>query len=85
MTEAARGFSTLGPVYGFKLHAVVNNAGLIVRFAVVAANAADVTVARALLNPLEDDLERVLGDRAYLGCGLRQGRMPGFRIRGRLG
>lgn len=70
MTEAARGFSTLGPVYGFKLHAVVNNASMIVRFAVVAANAADVTVARALLNPLEDDLERVLGDRAYLGCGV---------------
>jgi Transposase DDE domain len=70
MSEAARGFSTLGPVYGFKLHAVVNNARMIVRFAVVAANEADVTVARALLNPETDELERVLGDRAYLGCGL---------------
>ncbi len=70
MTEAARGFSTLGPVYGFKLHAVVNSASMIARFAVVAANEADVTVARALLNPSQDDLERVLGDRAYLRCGV---------------
>lgn len=70
MSEAARGFSTLGPVYGFKLHAVVNSASMITRFAVVPANEADVTVARALLNPSQDDLERVLGDRAYLGCGV---------------
>jgi hypothetical protein len=70
MTEAARGFSTLGPVYGFKLHAVVNNAQMIARFAVVGANEADVTVARCLLDPEADEVERVLGDRAYLGCGV---------------
>lgn len=70
MSEAAQGFSTLGPVYGFKLHAVVNSAQMITRFAVVAANEADVTVARALLSPETDDLERVLADRAYLGCGV---------------
>ena len=68
MTEATVGFSTQGAVYGFKLHALTTTQGLIVKFAVVAAHEADVTVARALL----DDSERglVLGDKAYQGCGI---------------
>ena len=65
LPEARLGFSTLGPVFGFKLHALVTHAGLFKRWAFVSADAADVSVARELLLGLED--ERVLGDKAYLG------------------
>ncbi len=41
MTEAARGFSTMGPTYGFKLHAVMNNAQMTCRFAIVPATLPD--------------------------------------------
>jgi hypothetical protein len=67
LPEARLGFSTLGPVFGFKLHALVTCTGLFRRWAFVSADAADVTVARDLLEGLED--ERVLGDKAYLGSG----------------
>ena len=40
------------------------------RFAIVPANEADVTVARCLLNTNEDELDRILGDKAYLGMGI---------------
>jgi Transposase DDE domain len=70
MTEAAKGFSTAGGVHGFKLHAVVNNAQAICRFAIVPANEADVTVARCLVNENEDDLKLILGDKAYVGMGI---------------
>lgn len=70
MTEATTGFSTMGGTHGFKLHAVINNSQMLCRFAIVPANAADVTVARCLLNPDLDELDRVLGDKAYLGMGI---------------
>lgn len=70
MTEAAKGYGTMGGVFGFKLHAVVNNAQMLCRFAIVPANEADVTVARALLNPEYDELGRILADKAYLGMGV---------------
>ena len=70
MTEAAKGFSTSGGVHGFKLHAVVNNAQAICRFAIVPANEADVSVARCLVNEHEDDLSLILGDKAYIGMGI---------------
>lgn len=70
MTEASSGFSTQGPVFGFKLHAIVNNLQMICRFAIVSANEADPTVGKALLDPAQDELDRVLGDKAYLGCGV---------------
>ena len=75
MTEAAKGFSTSGGVHGFKLHAVVNNAQAICRFAIdqrihgsyVPANEADVRVARCLVNENEDDLKLILGDNTDSG------------------
>ncbi len=68
MSEATIGFSTQGPVYGFKLHALTTPDGLIVKFAITAAHEADVTVARALLTDSERSL--TLGDKAYLGCDI---------------
>jgi transposase len=68
MTEATVGFSTQGAVYGFKLHALTTTQGLIVKFAVVPAHEADVTVARALLDESERGL--TLGDKAYQGGGI---------------
>ena len=70
MTEAIYGYSSMGGVWGFKLHAVVNNVQMLCRFAIVPANEADITVARCLLNSNEDELDRVLGDKAYLGMGI---------------
>lgn len=40
------------------------------RFALVGANVADPTVAKALLDPQVDDLSAVPKDCAYLGCGI---------------
>ena len=68
LPEACYGFSTMGAVYGFKLHAVVNAGGLFERWGIVPANEADVTVARTLLEGWED--ETVLGDKAYLGSSV---------------
>ena len=68
--EAIYGFSTMGGVWGFKLHAVVNNVQMLCRFAIVPANEADVMVARCLLNSNEDEFDRILGDKAYLGMGI---------------
>lgn len=70
MTEASKGFSTMGGAYGFKLHAVVNNLKMLSRFAIVPANEVDVSVARALINPDWDELDRILGDKAYVGMGI---------------
>lgn len=68
MTEATVGFSTQGPIYGFKLHALSTPDGLIVKFAIVPAHEADVSVARALLD--EPERRLTLGDKAYLGSGI---------------
>ena len=65
MPEASFGFSTMGSVLGFKLHAVCNLDGLFERWAVIPAHEADVSVARELLEGLEGDV--VLGDKAYPG------------------
>lgn len=68
MTEATVGFSTQGAVYGFKLHTLTTVQGLIVKFAIVPAHEADVTVAKTLLCSHECSL--TLGDKAYLSCGI---------------
>lgn len=65
LPEARRGFSTLGPVFGFKLHAVVNIEGLFERWGFAPANENDLVIGRELLEGLED--ATVLGDKAYLG------------------
>ncbi|MDQ3398985.1 MAG: IS982 family transposase, partial [Deinococcota bacterium] len=68
LPEACYGFSTMGWVYGFKLHAVVNLDGLFERWSIAPANEADVAVARTLLDGCEDEV--VLGDKAYLGSSV---------------
>ncbi len=65
MTEATSGRGGLGWFYGFKLHAVTNQQGVICRFAVAPANEHDVTVARCLL---ADTTALVIGDKGYAGC-----------------
>ena len=70
MTEASKGYGTMGSVFGFKLHAVVNNVLMLCRFAIVPSNEADISVARALLNPDCDEFDRIMGDKAYLGMGV---------------
>jgi transposase len=67
MTEATSGKSSLGMFYGFKLHAVMNQQGLICRFAITPANVHDVTVAQCLL---ADSAALVIGDKGYAGCGV---------------
>ena len=72
--EARKGFSTMGMVFGFKLHALTNLEGLFERWAFAAANHPDVTrrvrpwLARELTAGLEGQL--VLGDKAYIGTGV---------------
>jgi transposase len=67
MTEATSGRGSLGPFYGFKLHAVTDPQGLICRFAVAPAHEHDVTVARCLL---ADTTALVIGDKGYLGSSV---------------
>ena len=68
LPEACYGFSTMGSVYGFKLHALVTFEGLFESWSFVPANEADVTVARSLLDKREAEV--VLGDKAYLGSSV---------------
>jgi hypothetical protein len=70
MTEAAKGYGTMGGVFGFKLHAIASNSAMLCRFAIVPANEADVSVARALLNSEYDELDRIMADKAYVGLGV---------------
>ncbi|GAA5435879.1 transposase [Deinococcus aquaticus] len=62
------GYGRTGFFYGFKLHAVIDDHGMLVRFAIVPGREGDPPVARALLDPQEAAL--VLGDRGYQGCGV---------------
>ena len=66
--EATKGFSTMGMVFGFKLHALTSLDGLFERWAFAAANHPDVRLARELVKGLEGQL--VLGDKAYIGSSV---------------
>ena len=72
--EARKGFSTMGMVFGFKLHALTNLDGLFARWAFAAAHHTDVRLARELTEGLEDpespSLGWILGDKAYIGTGV---------------
>ncbi|WP_407542621.1 transposase (plasmid) [Deinococcus radiomollis] len=74
MSEAASGrgghagYSKKGRFYGFKLHGVIDDHAMIVRFAITPANVSDPPMARALLN--EGEAIIVIGDRGYQGCGV---------------
>jgi len=65
LPEAAKGFSTMGMVFGFKLHALTNAQGLFEKWAFAPANHSDVTLAGELLEGMEEHL--VVGDKAYIG------------------
>lgn len=68
MTEAASGRCSMGKMYGFKLHSVINLSGMVSRFAIVSANEHDSTVAKALL--ANDKQTNMIGDKGYIGTGI---------------
>ena len=55
-------------VFGFKLHALTNLEGLFERWVFAAANHADVTLAKELIEGLEEEV--IVGDKAYIGIGV---------------
>lgn len=62
--EASKGFSTMGMVYGFKLHALVNEQGLFERWSFVSAQHHEAAIAPELVEGIHAP---VIGDKAYLG------------------
>ena len=62
--EAAKGFSTMGMVHGFKLHAVVNMYSLFERWTYLPADKHETQAASALVS---QEQAIVAGDKAYLG------------------
>lgn len=61
---ARKGFSTMGMVYGFKLHALVNQDGLFERWSFAPAHYHEAAVAPELVDGV---VQQVIGDKAYLG------------------
>lgn len=64
LTEARKGFSTMGMVFGFKLHALVNERGLFERWSYASADHHESTLAHELCQGLDSP---VVGDKAYVG------------------
>lgn len=62
--EASKGYSTMGMVYGFKLHALVNERGLFERWSFAPAHHHESALAPELT---EGVTGTILGDKAYLG------------------
>lgn len=62
--EASKGFSTMGMVYGFKLHALVNERGLFERWSFASAHHHEAAIAPELV---EGVVGSIVGDKAYLG------------------
>lgn len=62
--EASKGFSTMGMVYGFKLHALVNVHGLFERWSFASAHHHEASVAPELVESVQAP---IIGDKAYLG------------------
>lgn len=62
--EATKGFSTMGMVHGFKLHAVVNMYGLFERWTYLPADKHETQAAVALV---DKETAIIAGDKAYLG------------------
>lgn len=65
LPEARKGFSTMGMVYGFKLHAVVSERGLFERWLFAPAEVHEVPAAEQLTEGLAG--KTIVGDRAYIG------------------
>ena len=64
LPEARKGFSTMGMVYGFKLHALVNEHGPFERWSFASANHHEANLAPELLEGPE---QQVIGDKAFVG------------------
>lgn len=62
--QASKSFSTIGMIYGFKLHALVNPQGLFERSSFASARHHEASVAPELI---EGVTATVIGDKAYLG------------------
>jgi len=62
--EASKGFSTMGMVYGFKLHALVNEHGLFRCWSFAPAHHHEAALAPELLEGIRAP---IIGDKAYLG------------------
>jgi hypothetical protein len=62
--EASKGFSTMGMVYGFKLHALVNERGLFERWSFAPAHHHEAAVVPELVQGV---VGCIVGDKAYLG------------------
>ncbi len=88
MSEATSGYGGVDSnkmFYGFKLHAVASPLGYIYRFAIVPANVHDATVGQCMLDELYDDLNAIVGDKAYVGCGIytppkKNAKTPSFGV-----
>jgi hypothetical protein len=66
---AARGKSSMGWFYGFKLHFVINHKGEVMAFKITPGNAAD----SALLDDITKNLTgKVFADKGYIGAALFQ-------------
>ena len=65
MPEARKGFSTMGMVYGFKLHTVVSERGLFEKWLFAAADVHEVPAAEQLVEGLHGKV--IAGDKAYIG------------------
>ena len=65
--EASKGFSTMGMVYGFKLHALVNERGLFESWSFAPAHHHKAALMPELAEGISGD---IIGDKAYLGCGI---------------
>ena len=76
---AARGKSSTGWFYGFKIHLVINHLGDIVNFQLTAGNVADNNI--NVLNNLLDNLQGIcLGDKGYLTKFFEQFYEKGIKI-----
>lgn len=62
--EASKGFSTMGMVYGFKLHALVNEQGLFERWSFAPAHHHEAALVPELTEGISGE---IIGDKAYLG------------------
>ncbi len=65
LPEARKGFSTMGMVYGFKLHAVVSEHGLFEKWLFAPADVHEVPAAEQLIEGLVG--KTIAGDKAYIG------------------
>lgn len=70
--DAARGKSSLGWFYGFKLHLVVNDRGELLAFCLTRANVDDRTPVSSLLKRVRALAGKLIGDKGYISQPLSE-------------